>query len=66
MENREQIYKACEHLLRAVHVLIAIGQGDGPEADLIRETMEILLEKLPKEDEEKLANLSGDIYEGKA
>lgn len=61
--TRDQAYHAYETLLRSLHVLIALGMGDGYEADLLREAMEGYSKELNDEDIQRLNDLSGDLYD---
>jgi hypothetical protein len=59
----KEAYKVYETLLRALHVLIALGMGDDYEADLIREAMDGCSQELSHKDIQKLDKLSGDLYD---
>jgi len=60
--SRNPVYQEAERLLLKLHELIRAGQGDGPEADAVRDSLDAPWEQLLPEEAARLDGLSGDLY----
>src|SRR5690242_8740808 len=55
-------YVLMEQQFHRLHRLIAAGQGDGDEADRLRDEMDVSYRHLTDAERRRLAGLSGDLY----
>jgi hypothetical protein len=58
----ETPFRAYARLLLQLHDLIATGQGDAPEADAVRDEMDIPWEDMTPAEQERAGGLSEDLY----
>jgi len=59
----KEAYEQYEKLLRELHELIAQGKGETDEADEIRDRMDRPWHALTLEEQERLSQLSEELYE---
>src|SRR6266511_3094861 len=55
-------YVLMEQQFHRLHTLIAAGEGDGEEADRLRDDMDVSYRYLSDAERQRLAGLSGDLY----